>query len=410
MVARRTTQVLYDPHGDWKRHNPKMVQLHSALQPHIDEMVAKVDAQEGDGLDVSGPRQALTELHWRLSKTADVSAAIAWYDKTVIWLNQDNPPSAMRKQASDGSYGACASAWWIRLTDSSDWFIADGWHGKRPDFLDEINSPDLFGDYARRLLVSDIPAYGIDNSPELNNGVTTLVQLVFKQAPSNYSYHPGLKEALRAFLREWQDPKTGFFGAWYRVDGQPELVKLPNLSATYHVANYTKRENPSIVQDWPRLIDTLLAIKNHEYPYGWVEHDQDGNLRMYNHHNCDVVKLFKFGWKYMRRDQQEQVRAEIQIMLEWALTTIDSNGVFYRDGLFHDGTSEGGVQDYSFFVAFLSEIGYFDEAQRFWVDQSTPQDLFKDASKVQKQLRNQVKRFIPDPWITGTLEELGVQF
>ncbi len=386
-----------DPECEWPTYNPEMVRLRKALQPLVDDMERRVDARDAARLDVSCARQALNELRWRLHETADVAAAVAWYDRTTLFVNQENPPSAKRQQAIDGSYGICASAWFIRLSDSADWFQTAGWTGSRPDFLDRVNSPDLLQKYFESLLISDIPANHVNNRNELNNGFTTLVQLIFKpkQKPNNYAWDAHLRETVRALVMRWQDPETGFFGPWYRVNGR--IIKRPGLSPTFHVVSYT-RSDPSVVRYWPRLIDTLFKIKNDEYPYGWHE-----NGKLFHHHNYDVVKILHVGLKFMRPDQVVQTGTEIKDLLSWAFKTIRD------DGTLSEGTSEGGVEDYSFLTGFLKEVGYFGKGS-FWWNERQSRSEFPDPQPVCERLMNRVRLYSTDASVLDTFENLGVQF
>jgi hypothetical protein len=39
------------------------------------------------------------------------------------------------------------------------------------------------------------------------------------------------------------------------------------------------------------MMSTLIAMKDNEYPFGWLEEGVPSN-----HHNYDVVRLFRVGW------------------------------------------------------------------------------------------------------------------
>jgi hypothetical protein len=313
---------------------------------------------EGSGRDVSCARQAFTELSWRLGYTSDTGAAQREYEQLKAIAAMPNPPRASTQDA-DGSFGACVETWFYKLDASADHLLnPKGWDGALPPrFLDRINSPEKLRGYLDGILVSDLAATGVDHRKELNEASATIVRMIVRGRPRGYSFDPGLKPVLFEFLKRWQDPETGFFGAWYRVGDR--IIKMPDLSMTFHIARYLDGD----IDYWPTLIDTLLSIKNDIYPNGWL--DDEG---MTSHNNYDVATLFQLGWPRMREGQQLRARQEIGRMLDWCL----------REGLAPDGTVLHGASGeslpdtYYFTAAFLDVVGYFDRTKRFWTDAEFP--------------------------------------
>ena len=81
-----------------------------------------------------------------------------------------------------------------------------------------------------------------------------------------------IESGVRRFIDDWQDPETGFWGAWYR-DGV-QIYRTSDLSITFHIVSYRNGE----VDRKVAIGEHLLASKYEEYPYGWFK---DG--RMSNH-------------------------------------------------------------------------------------------------------------------------------
>lgn len=161
----------------------------------------------------------------------------------MLQMNLPHPPSA-REQAPDGSYGACTTEFFLKVDYSGEQGYR--WPGT-PTFLDQINTPDRLGRYLESIKISDIPQEGVDHRRELNLGGTSLIGIIWKGMPDiscwrakprNYSYHAGLQPTLRAFISRWQDPETGFFGPWYRINRS--IVKKTALSTTFHTASYAR--------------------------------------------------------------------------------------------------------------------------------------------------------------------------
>jgi hypothetical protein len=188
---------------------------------------------------------------------------------------------------------------------------------------------------------------------------------------------------------KWQNQTTGYWGTWYRAaDGS--VVKTSDLSITFHLVHFRDGE----VKHWPEIIRTTLAIRNREYPYGWLE---DGNMT--NHHNYDVVTLLRLGWKHADQQQKALARVEIRKMLDWCLNdSIEPNGTFKLN----DESTIGGA--FYFGTAFLSEIGYFNKKKRFWTEEDFPAAA-ELRTKIQKSI---IGMKLDDPEATWALWMLSL--
>jgi hypothetical protein len=145
----------------------------------------------------------------------------------------------------------------------------------------------------------------------------------------------------------WQDPKSGYWGAWYR-DGE-RVFKTTDLSITYHIVHARHGR----VRHWPELIDTTFAIREHAYPYGWLS-----DRHWTNHNNYDLARLFRYGWTHMSDHQRREAARTLQDMLSWSFKeTVRPD---YRG--FHPNprlASSLGAEFY-FGASFLVAAGFFD--------------------------------------------------
>jgi hypothetical protein len=238
--------------------------------------------------------------------------------------------------------------------------------------FDRHDTPSRIRSYLEGLVISDIAQSGRDNRAEIG-GMTTIFSIgYFKDYLQDYLNHEvegiprnrgefplaSFVDAYEGFLVDWQDPETGFWGAWYRSDGR--VHKTTDLSITYHTIAYRKGD----VHHWPKIIDTLFRIKFDPYPYGWMHGD-----RRNNHNNYDVARIFRYGWPHMTPDQREGAKDEIGAMLEWSLeNSLLLDGSFAVDPTFFSSLSG----DNYFGVSFFDEIGFFDQKRRFWTDRELP--------------------------------------
>lgn len=97
------------------------------------------------------------------------------------------------------------------------------------------------------------------------------------------------------------------------------------------------------------MIQTLLGMKNEEFPFGWM---QEGVFS--NHHNYDVVRLLRVGWPVMSEAQRSEARIAMRQMLHFCLDeTLNPDGSFKMMDEDTVGSS------FLFPVSLLNELGYF---------------------------------------------------
>src|SRR5439155_5651365 len=225
-----------------------------------------------------------------------------------------DPPDAREQLEADGSYDHCSEAWFLKLDSTIEEVEDRGARGEKPKFplklLDRINNPELLRAYLDSLLISEVRKTGIDNRFELNIAITAIERFIAGHVGKVYDFHPDLERALFDYQdNHWQDPETGSFGGWYRrADGS--VRKTADLSITFHIASYRRDSIKRI----PEMMRTTLDFKDQEYPFGWREEGAPSN-----HHNYDVVRLFRLGWPRMNAQQRDIARAEMRRMMEFCL-------------------------------------------------------------------------------------------
>lgn len=134
---------------------------------------------------------------------------------------------------------------------------------------------------------------------------------------------------------------------------------MPDVSLTFHVVESLGGGVP----DWPRLIDTLLAMRDLQHPQGWRE--GDGHLA---HDLYDVATLFRLGWDRADADQRLRRAAALGDMLAWCLA-----GTVRPDGTVRVDAGDDSAETATYFaVGLLSELGVFDPAKRFWTERDVP--------------------------------------
>lgn len=358
---------------EFERRDPEYLQERDTYAAKLAPLVERLVALQATGEDMACSEQIYIENRWLLEQTANWPRLETRIDALERSMETMDQGFAREQSAQDGSWGPCYEGWFLKfdaaITALND--LAD--RGESPpyplSFLGRIRDPQYLRNYLDDLLISDVARTGIDQRDELGAVTGALSQLLFKEqlrrfvdeSAEGFSVDDEYIEAYRRFLDTSQDPATGYWGAWYRVG--TKLYKSADLSLTFHTISYSKGD----VRLWPQIIETTLAIKSFEYPYGWLKNGS------YNHHNnYDVLKIFRYGWPHMTEKQKEQARAALAAMLAWCLEPpMDPKAPFAVDATFY--SSPG---DYYYYgVSFFDEIGYWDPAERFWTSEDFPDAL-----------------------------------
>jgi hypothetical protein len=113
-----------------------------------------------------------------------------------------------------------------------------------------------------------------------------------------------------------------------------------------------------------RILETTLRSKDLDYPEGWRWRGG-----YWDHINMDVVTIFQYAWPTASASQRKRMADDIDQMLAWCLQQS-----LQPDGSFKGNIADGSVEDAEYYGAsFLSRIGFFDPAKRFWTDRRFPE-------------------------------------
>ncbi len=338
---------------------PSYVTLMVPRYRALKELEQQVMKREAEMRDVSCSHQIVTELRWLMGSTVDTERIDARLDDLRASLSHPELETSAREQDADGSWGRCYDAWFFRLDASYDGHFARDEGGDHIPLLDRVNSPQKLAQYINSISVSDVSHSGVDHRREMNEALATLIRLIVRGLPSKCRWHPEMRATLLDLLKQLRNPATGWWGERYQREGRIDFVD--DMSITFHIVSYLKGQ----VTDLDKVANTLLELKDQEYPNGWLE---DG--KYLTHHNMDVVVLFQYAWPHMSEVQRRAASIEIEKMLQWCL----------KDSVLPDGSfraSTGGEdsleEDEYFGVAFLARAGYFDASRRFWTDQPFPE-------------------------------------
>ncbi len=341
--------------------------------------------------------QILEETDWLVGSTADV----ARIERRLKDLRQSlklplaRQASAGVQSPADGSWGECYEAWFLRMNASADPLKELVERGEKPRhalrFLDEIDSPQKITEKFRQLRTSRVLDDGMDHRKELNLTVTGLGQLLFlpklaKLFPLEWP-RAAVAAALIKFMdEEWQDPVTGYWGAWYQVGDR--LVKTEDLSITFHIASYRDGK----VSHLPELVRTTGRIRERAYPYGWQDRGTQNC-----HHAYDVVRLVRFGWPHMTEIQKAFARSQLVIILA-RTTRLAINYVGEVDTRPYSAVGEA----YYFCASLLDDIGYFRRSRNFWSKLE-----FDNAEELRLKLLGQIERLPKgDPMVDAARRKL----
>jgi hypothetical protein len=300
--------------------------------------------------------QIENETRWRLHSTTEWSRIDRY-----LWLLQTSmldseQDFALEQTPEDGSWGLCYDQWFKKLDPTIDALNRYATLEFMPTypmrFLNRIASADALIAQLAELRLSDIAAEGIDNRQPLGGLMSFAAEIAFKPGvrelvnrdPAPLHIDEGYLAEFTRFLDDWQDPETGYWGPWYLIDGK--LLKATDLSFTYHIVAYRDGD----VRHWDKILTTTLALKEHEYPFGWRFRGRNTN-----HNAYDVVRILKLGWDHFDEAQRVLAAREIEALLHWTLDeTLSEDGRFLPDPEFDGKVSA----TYYYGVSMLTKAGY----------------------------------------------------
>ena len=192
----------------WVAREQRLQQLNPELKP----LVKEIERHQAAGEAMQYSMHIYREIRWRLNFTPDVQATrTRMADLRQSLAQPAEQKLAAEQQPSDGSWGRGFSVWYLKLYYSVEDGLND--RGKDPPypllFLDRINAPEKLTALLNADLHDDFTKTGVFNREELDETFSTLARLLFGNKRTGYAFHPQLQEALREFVRRWQNPATG---------------------------------------------------------------------------------------------------------------------------------------------------------------------------------------------------------
>lgn len=345
------------------RYDPNYPQEHPRREARLDRLGTELFERTLAGIDTRCSRQIFVEAKWLVGYTAWWPRIDARLDELANSFDIADQSFAAEPYYRDGFYGRCALADFIRLEATIEQYFVFADRGELPPMahgpIAAVGHEPTIVDELKALLRSDPARLGEDNRSRLGGLVSILATGAREEeavelwrvtrrggAPSPESVAAQIA-ALNRFIDAWQDPETGYWGAWYR-DGEDGFATT-DLSITYHIVKARKGR----INHWPELIATTFAIRDQAYPFGWLS---DG--RWNNHNNYDLVRIFEYAWPHLDDAQRDAVRALMQDMLDWSFA--ESIHETYRGFKFQPELSSSVGAELYFGVAFLDAVGYFE--------------------------------------------------
>lgn len=391
------TELRYSYSVEFEKPERKIKRaMKKKYQPSLTPLTQEVTRRQDAGDTVTCSIQIAREVHWMINYTSFDDEVLQGLIDLEESLKEKDQSWALEQTESDGSWGPCYKTWMFRLHASIDPLKELELAGKRAKyplkFLEPVDTPEELDALYDKIIVSRLEVDGISYRRDLNYVTSSLGQLLWLPEyagileGTDYPREEMAEALIRIVDERWQNPKTGYWGAWYETDG--DMEKSDDLSITFHIVAYRGGDVPHL----DKIVATTLNLREQPYPYGW----QDRGTKN-NHHSYDVVKLLRYGWPYLDAFERAAVSAEISIMLARSLRlSMDGQGRFYEDAYDNIGDA------YYFGVSFLDEAGFFRPSRLFWSKHLS----FADSENVrQKIIANLEKLDSRDPMIAAALRK-----
>jgi hypothetical protein len=322
-AKRRTEFFVY-----FSRTTPGYREIGTRLRARMQTLREQVRRRESDGKETACSQQILDDADWVLGDTADLArAARRLDDLEAVMAHPEEEAKARQQDPEDGGWGHCHSEWFFKVNATIDHITNPQYRDEQPrhplHLLDRVNSPEKLTAYFDSLRVSDIAPTGRDNARELNESMENLGRLIVRGRPAYYHWDPRLKDTMMdVLLKRLRNPQTGWWGPRYVRDGGVQFVD--GLSMTYHVVTMLN----GTVPDLDKVGEHLLAVKDLDYPVGWLR-----GGKYSNHHEMDAIGLFRYAWPFMRDGLRKQAAAEIRKVVRWGLDeSLKKDGSFQITG------------------------------------------------------------------------------
>ena len=367
-----------------QRYRTRLNDLHSTIHDRM---------EAGENLTCSA--QIFEEAHWLVNYTdraEDIERRIAEIEES---LEPGGRTAAAVQDPADGSFSPCSESWIWRFHNSVDPLKELAQNGEKPEcplkFWEPVDTPEEINALMRDLLLSDARS-GHNKRKELNLAITALGQLLWLDyTDSVFPEHLDrelLGNALKKFVdEEWQDADTGYWGAWYRDDG--EVRKTNDLSITFHIISYRSGQ----VERLEQIGNTTFAIRTVKYPYGWSTGGTQNN-----HHAYDVARIINLTWDHLDGIARAYAGTSMFLMMARSMgLSIDGNGRF--DPRPFTTVAEA----YYFGISFFEELGYFGN--------ETPRNqsivISNSEALLDKIEENLLALDQSDPWVAAARRKLN---
>ncbi len=375
-------------------HFPVKRKMNHRYRSKLNEMMGEMHRRMEAGENLVCASHIFEEIHWLINYTDRADDIERRMKDLRQSLDDGNAAPAPVQDPKDGSFGACFESWIWRFFRSVDPLKELAREGKRPDvplkIWEPVDTPEEIEALMRDLLISDL-AGGHNKRKELNLAVTALGQLLWLDYTAavfpEHLDRESLAQALTKFVdEEWQDPDTGYWGAWYR-DGD-DIHKTNDLSMAFHIISYRDGK----VEHLRELANTTFAIRNVKYPFGW---DTGGTGN--NHHSYDIARIINLTWEELDDTAKAYANATLFLMKARSLA-ISIND----DGAFDPSPFTTVAEAYYFGVSFFDEIGLFgNETAR------ESRIVFTNTEPLLEQIKQNLAALdASDPWVAATKRKL----
>ena len=375
-------------------NSPVKREMNQAYRPELDAHLKAMHRGMAAGENLEPSAQIYKEAHWLVNYTGHVDAIERRLGDLRTSLAGGYRALTGPQDPDDGSFAPHFDSWIWRFFGSVEPLKELARRGEKPEMplriWDPVDTPGKIESLLRDLLISDSSS-GHNKRKELNLAVTALGQLLWlDDTASVFPEHldrTALAEALSRFVdEEWQDPETGYWGAWYRETGR--IRKTNDLSITFHILSY----RGGMVGRARQIAETTLAIRNLPYPHGWR-----GGADPNTHHSYNVARIINLT----RHTLEQPTRAFADELLSSLkaralVTAID------RHGRIDPGPYTTIAEAYYFGVSFFLEVGLFSDPDSLggWDGPSNPEDL---VASIQGHLRTLDSS---DPWVAAAQRKL----
>lgn len=350
------------------------------FKPEIKLLTRELNRRQAAGENMRYSMHIYREIRWRLNFTRDEATLRTRIHDLRESLNQPAMQTlATQQQPDDGSWGLGIdpNVWYLRLYYTVEEGLT---YDREPQYplrlLDRVNSPEKLRAQLDSALYDDFTRTGEFKREELDETASALMRLLYGHRRTGYAFDPQLRDAMRNYIDQWQNPATGCWGQWW-IDHYARVWKMDDTGMTFHIVSDMHGDVPHL----DRIAKRLVELDKLDFPAG---PRMSGQYE--NHLNWDLILVFRYAWPSLNEETRAQVRNEIRKMLDWNLTHS-----LQADGSFKTSEIDDTVVDAQIYgVWFLRDVGYFDPKLRFWTTESFP-----DSEKIRGRIQSRLKAMGP---------------